>query len=365
VKARSFILLCLLVLFVIAGASLASTQTDDVLNAAKQVQALIDQLADSPSTNELQLGLAWRALNEAEYRLPPDVKASVVGGGPPKGYMACHVMLANAGNSARLRAVQRAHQETQAAIQCYANALGLGSQPTDDCETYAQTGRREPRIPNYQLACPKCKSDPSYPPAEMLRLLNIYWSRKFGVPPYIDLVSLSPWNNPTDPVHLFRFEPSGPSYIRYDTKELAKMVTRFGPFAPVTPFAHEFGHYVQALGGRGAMDRSRNPDAPDYGGPLKHGTPSRELDADRLAGAFIHGLVDEGKISAGCLETAKSVVSTVGDPTHGSGPQRAACLQYGYDHGPIPFTRQQAGGDTPVNKCAFPEAPHLPEGKVK
>ena len=57
-KARSFILLCLLVLFVIAGASLASTQTADVLNAAKQVQALIDQLADSRSTNELQLGLA-------------------------------------------------------------------------------------------------------------------------------------------------------------------------------------------------------------------------------------------------------------------------------------------------------------------
>ena len=135
-KARSFILLCLLVLFVIAGASLASTQTADVLNAAKQVQALIDQLADSPSTNELQLGLAWRALNEAEYRLPPDVKASVVGGGPPKGYMACHVMLANAGNSARLRAVQRAHQETQAAIQCYANALGLGSQqPPVDAPT--------------------------------------------------------------------------------------------------------------------------------------------------------------------------------------------------------------------------------------
>jgi hypothetical protein len=56
-------------------------------------------------------------------------------------YIACGVMLANAGNSARNAArlrlatgahqeeAARAHQEAQAAIECYAKELGVGSQP--------------------------------------------------------------------------------------------------------------------------------------------------------------------------------------------------------------------------------------------
>jgi hypothetical protein len=143
-----------MLLLLMATASMASAQADAVLTAAKHVQGLIDQLADNRSiNNENQLALAWGPLNEAEYRLPPEIKASVVGGGPPKGYLACHVMLANAGNTARLQLASRAHQEAQAAIQCYANALGFGSQPTDDCETYPQLEARQPNLPKYQLAC--------------------------------------------------------------------------------------------------------------------------------------------------------------------------------------------------------------------
>ena len=186
-------------------------------------------------------------------------------------------------------------------------------------------------------ALAQCKSDPSYAPGEILRLLNMYWSGKFGVPPYVDLVGLSQWSNPKNPVQYQHFEPYGASSIRYDVNALNQMAARLGPFAPVVPFAHEFGHYVQVLGGRGLF--------------LQHGTPARELDADRLAGAFIRSLVDGNNISAGCLAVAKALVRGFGSPTHGTGQQRAACVQYGYDRGPSPFTRGQKRGDAPVD-CA-------------
>jgi hypothetical protein len=124
-------LTAVILLFVTVSASRASTQADAVLFAAKKVQDLIDQLADSRSINENELGIAWQTLNGAESRLPREFKDNVSGGGPPKGYIACHVKLANAGNSARLHSVQRAHQEAQDAIQCYANVLGIGSQQTE------------------------------------------------------------------------------------------------------------------------------------------------------------------------------------------------------------------------------------------
>jgi hypothetical protein len=116
-----------MLILLMATTRMASAQADATLAAAKQLQGLIDELADNGSVNEGQLGLAWQALHKAEYGLPPQIKASVVGPGPPKGYIACGVLVGNASVSARMRAAQRTHQETQAAIQCYENALG--SQP--------------------------------------------------------------------------------------------------------------------------------------------------------------------------------------------------------------------------------------------
>jgi len=125
-----------MLILLMATTRMASAQADATLAAAKQLRGLIDELADTGSVNEGQLGLAWQALHKAEYGLPPQIKASAVGPGPPKGYIACGVLLGNASVSARMRAVQRTHQETQAAIQCYENALGsqpASPKPVVDC----------------------------------------------------------------------------------------------------------------------------------------------------------------------------------------------------------------------------------------
>jgi hypothetical protein len=118
-----------LLMLLLATASTARAQADTLFAAAKHLQGLIDRLAETGSINEDQLGLAWRALHEAEGRLPPQMKASVSGPGPAKGYIACGVKLANAHLWARQRLMQRAHQEAQAAIQCYEHVLGSSTQP--------------------------------------------------------------------------------------------------------------------------------------------------------------------------------------------------------------------------------------------
>ncbi len=94
--------------------------------AAKQIAGLIDRLGETGSVNEVELHAAWRAHFEAGAQLPPEVWGwPGSGGGPPKGLTACYLMLVNAESYARMQERQRArvHEQTQAAVQCYARVL--------------------------------------------------------------------------------------------------------------------------------------------------------------------------------------------------------------------------------------------------
>ncbi len=94
--------------------------------AAKQIAGLIDHLGDTGSVNEVELWAAWRAHFEAGAQLPPEVWGFPGSSGEPlKGLTACYHMLVNAESYARMQERQRArvHEQTQAAVQCYARVL--------------------------------------------------------------------------------------------------------------------------------------------------------------------------------------------------------------------------------------------------
>ena len=114
-------------------------------------------------------------------------------------------------------------------------------------------------------------------------------------------------------------------------------------FAWVPTLAHEFGHYVMRVGGRGGFADTLFPSGPnDAKEPPLDPTKNinKELEADRLAGAFIASR----NLDPGCIAVAKKVISDNGTPPgytgpdpHGTSEQRLACFTYGMQHGVHPF----------------------------
>ena len=95
-----------------------------------------------------------------------------------------------------------------------------------------------------------------------------------------------------------------PSQLKYFEEE-------FGASAVAYVVAHEFAHAVQ------------------YAYEIRLPTPNHELQADCLAGVFIkEGSEELGITRADTLAMAK-VAYSIGDPTHGSGEQRAYALSSG------------------------------------
>jgi len=97
-----------------------------------------------------------------------------------------------------------------------------------------------------------------------------------------------------------------------------------GHFALYTVLAHEWGHHVQL--------------ELDIGGESKW----RELQADCLAGAYLHDAENRGVIGAGMVTQAVGMTAQAGDlsflPTdgaeHGSPAERGISLMNGYNNGP-------------------------------
>jgi hypothetical protein len=114
-------------------------------------------------------------------------------------------------------------------------------------------------------------------------------------------------------------------------------------FAWVPTLAHEFGHYVTRVGGRGGFAGTLFPSGPnDRSEPPLDRTKNinKELEADRLAGAFIASRNPD----PGCVAVAKKALSDGGDrpgftgsDPHGTPEQRVACFTYGMQHGIHPF----------------------------
>ncbi|HEU0115293.1 MAG TPA: neutral zinc metallopeptidase [Thermomicrobiales bacterium] len=98
-----------------------------------------------------------------------------------------------------------------------------------------------------------------------------------------------------------------------------------GNFALYTVLAHEWGHHVQ----------------------LELGVDSgasklRELQADCLAGAYLHSAEDRGVVNGGMVTQAVGMTAQAGDlsilpidgPEHGSPAERGISLMDGYNGGP-------------------------------
>jgi hypothetical protein len=192
--------------------------------------------------------------------------------------------------------------------------------------------------------------------------LNEFWDRAFAdrSARYTPMVAFHPWppahhtkpSGQNNPFLYSAFENGGPNQMIYDPDEVQWSVQAYGVFGPVVAVAHEWGHYIQRVGGRGMPDIKISPGMKETG-ILHHGTLDRELDADRLAGAFIGWLVQVKRAaSPGCLEVALKVIGhyvfpdpKTGQPDyHGDEQQRQACVRYGYTHGPDPFVLSQPGG---------------------
>ncbi|HKX06518.1 MAG TPA: hypothetical protein VJX71_28785 [Methylomirabilota bacterium] len=126
-----------------AGKQEGPAAVSRVFDLARQVASLTDRLADTGSIDENQLSLAWRALDEAEGRLPLEItNRAGEGSGPARGYIACHTLLANAGNYAKLRQPERAHASTRAAIDCYSRELGYTGNAARSDQPYELTPPR-------------------------------------------------------------------------------------------------------------------------------------------------------------------------------------------------------------------------------
>ena len=139
----------------------------------------------------------------------------------------------------------------------------------------------------------------------------------------------------------------------YDPKFIETLDSKANSnFAWVTAFAHEFGHYVQNIGGRGGSPTKQPlfPAGPEDPGVADtratHTKVNKELDADRLAGAFVAANFH----SPACVDAAKAVLMLGSDRTtaavsHGTSTQRHACFLYGYRHGVHPFYVGDSGND--------------------
>lgn len=87
-------------------------------------------------------------------------------------------------------------------------------------------------------------------------------------------------------------------------------------FAIVLIVAHEWGHHVQRQLGLAEQATSQR----DF-----------ELQADCMSGLFARYADERGLLDPGDLEEGFEVSMMSGDPSHGSGPQRASAVQRGYD----------------------------------
>lgn len=126
-------------------------------------------------------------------------------------------------------------------------------------------------------------------------------------------------------------------------------------FAPVVAIAHEVGHHVQDIGDRSSFMR-RGPDSGSDEDRPKDEIKHRELDADRLAGAFMGYLVHTVGVPESCYKSALRALSAHADPPgsnpahpHGTAQERMACLQYGFLKGPRPFMLSQPRGNTVID----------------
>jgi|GEM_PF-1558870 len=104
---------------------------------------------------------------------------------------------------------------------------------------------------------------------------------------------------------------------------------RFGDYAPIAVFAHEWGHHVQQITGI-------------VKGP--GGSKDHELQADCLTGAFTARADELGLLDAGDFIEALSSAIDAGDPTglpedhpgaHGTGEERIKSLTRGWGGGPV------------------------------
>lgn len=98
-----------------------------------------------------------------------------------------------------------------------------------------------------------------------------------------------------------------------------------GNFALYTVLAHEWGHHIQLELG------------------IESGASKwRELQADCLAGAYLHSAEDRSVVSAGMVTQAVGMTAQAGDlsilpvdgPEHGSAAERGISLMNGYNGGP-------------------------------
>jgi hypothetical protein len=114
--------------------------------------------------------------------------------------------------------------------------------------------------------------------------------------------------------------------IEYNPATVSAIVQGSGPFGLVIALAHEEGHSVQHLRG------SRLEGMP------------RELDADRLAGAYLRWAQDNHFLHQCDIGAAAMAIFQAGDTLpdfnphhHGTPQQRVNALLQGYLHGPNPF----------------------------
>lgn len=170
-----------------------------------------------------------------------------------------------------------------------------------------------------------------------LKLINQYWADQFAEAARQGLVDDRLWQPPQykEGGNKFGYSPSnltiwsGPRDLN-GLDFLDREVRDFGAIAAILALAHEFGHHVQKLGGF-------NPElAPEL---------DRELDADRLAGAYLGELQRQESLGSCDIAAAIRAVLAKGStlPTtragHGTSEQRANAVLDGFLNGPKPFTR--------------------------
>jgi len=103
---------------------------------------------------------------------------------------------------------------------------------------------------------------------------------------------------------------------RGETYSFGSLWQRDKDFAIVLIVAHEWGHHVQHQ--LGLTDQAAS-------------VREVELQADCMSGLFARYADERGLLDPGDLEEGFEVSMMSGDPSHGSGPQRASAVQRGYE----------------------------------
>lgn len=166
-------------------------------------------------------------------------------------------------------------------------------------------------------------------------LLNQYWTRQFS---QYGLIF-----TPADAVitaGALQYDPNIQT-IQYDPDIINRINAGAGRFATSTVFAHEMAHHVQFMRGRYLWLGLR-------------GAKGRELDADRLAGAYLRWAHDRGLVSFDDLRIALVAVFNAADTLpefdpqrHGSTQERVGAVLDGYLKGPTPYWWRPPFGHTP------------------